>query len=362
MPNNFRRPNLPYINISLPNDKRYQLLTRSNRRPPTDIMIDSDFDYIIDALNILDVAMDGISLGALPGVDVPNNANKLLTTDGDGTSSWIFVQASNILDQSITGDKLFPQTITAIQLVDGGISASKIAPNAITTIKILDANITFPKMAPDSVGAVNLIDANVTLEKMAPNSVDTPNLLDDCVTTPKILDANVTTAKIADANVTTAKILDLNVSTAKIADGAVTLPKMAADVIKVAASKADQIAGTSSNVYTNPLYQQNHPSAVKFWCSFNGTTAGTNAPIAGYNVVSVTKNSTGNYTINYIVPFSSTIYVVTGNCRKTGGVINSIVLDPAILNTTNCVINTYYSAGNQVEDSPFVTVVGYGTQ
>ena len=74
MPNNFRRPNLPYINISLPNDKRYQLLTRSNRRPPTDEMIDTDINYIIDQLNVLDLQMDGITFGAIPGISIPENA------------------------------------------------------------------------------------------------------------------------------------------------------------------------------------------------------------------------------------------------------------------------------------------------
>ncbi len=360
MPNNFRRPNLPYINISLPNDKRYQLLTRSNRRPPTDIMIDSDFDYIIDALNILDVAMDGISLGALPGVDVPNNANKLLTTDGDGTSSWIFVQASNILDQSITGDKLFPQTITAIQLVDGGIPAAKIAPNAITTIKILDANITFPKMAPDSVGTVNLIDANVTLEKMAVDSVGTPNLVNDCVTTIKILDANVTTAKIADANITTPKILDANVTTPKIADGAITLPKIAGGVLTAAASKAEQIAGASNTVYTSPLVQQNHPSAAKFWCSFDGQLAGTNAPIAGYNVATVTRNGVGNYTINFTTSFTSSNYIVIGNCSIT--ILNGLIIVIQNLAPTSCIIRTIYSFTNQPVDTGINFCVGYGLQ
>jgi hypothetical protein len=362
MPRNFSRPNLPYINISLPNDKRYQLLTRSNKRPPTDIMIDSDFDYVIDALNILDVAMDGISLGELPGVDVPDNANKLLTTDGAGNASWVFVQASNILDQSITGNKLFPQTITAIQLADGGIPASKIAPNAITTIKILDENITFPKMAANSVGTINLLDANVTLEKMADDSVDTPNLVDDCVTTPKILDANVTTPKIADANITTPKILDANVTTPKIADGAITLPKIGAGVLTSPASKADQIAAVSNTVYTNPLVQQHHPSAAKFWCKFDGTLTGTNPPIAGYNVTSVTRVGVGNYIINYTVPFSSNNYSIGGSSIN----IPSYYLYIGIISQNQSNGNIFVAAptgpGSALADSPLVNCIGFGLQ
>lgn len=192
MPNNFRRPNLPYINISLPNDKRYQLLTRSNRRPPTDQMIDTDINYIIDGLNVLDLQMEGIALGDIPGIDEPANVGKLLSAPGD----WIFIQASNILDQSITGGKLFPQTITATQLADGGVGADQLGPNAVTTIKILDANVTQDKMGGNSVGTDQIIDLNVTADKLAADSV----------LTDKIVDLNVTTAKIANSNVTLAKL------------------------------------------------------------------------------------------------------------------------------------------------------------
>lgn len=41
------------------------------------------------------------------------------------------------------------------------------------------------------------------------------------------------------------------------------------------------------------------------WCVFNGFTAGTNAPLAGYNVSSVTRNSTGNYTVSMLRPMLS---------------------------------------------------------
>ena len=41
------------------------------------------------------------------------------------------------------------------------------------------------------------------------------------------------------------------------------------------------------------------PATAHAWCTFNGTTAGTNAPLAGYNVTSVTRNSAGNYTVTF---------------------------------------------------------------
>lgn len=360
---NYSRPNPGAATVSRPNDQRYQLLTRNNRRPPTDKLLDLDYNYLIDAANELSVAIDSVSAGILPGVADPSNLNKFPTPDGAGSSTWSFVSDVNIGDGTISGGKIFPQSITAIQLVDGGIPGTKLIPLTITTNLLADECNTLAKQAPNSVDTSNIVNGSITLEKLALDSVSTVKIVDLNITTAKIADANVTTVKIADANITTAKILDANVTTSKVADGAITLPKIAAGVLTAAASKAEQIAAASTTVYTNPAVQQNHPSALKFWCSFDGILAGTNAPISGYNVASVTKNSTGNYTINFIVPFSSTDYIVTGNCRRNiASTINSIVISPNVLNTTNCIIETYYTFSNQVSESPLVFLTGYGTQ
>lgn len=47
---------------------------------------------------------------------------------------------------------------------------------------------------------------------------------------------------------------------------------------------------------------------TKIWCMFNGTTAGTNAPTAGFNVTSVTRNGVGDYTINFGITLSTANY------------------------------------------------------
>lgn len=47
---------------------------------------------------------------------------------------------------------------------------------------------------------------------------------------------------------------------------------------------------------------------ARAWCYFNGGTAGTNAPLAGGNVTSVTRNATGNYTINFTTAMPDTNY------------------------------------------------------
>ena len=315
MPNNFRRPNLPYINISLPNDKRFQLLTRSNRRPPTDQMIDTDINYIIDQLNVLDLQMDGIVLGDIPGINDPANAGKLLSA---GVGSWVFVQASNILDQSITGSKLFPQTITATQLADGGIPGSKVAQNTIDTGNLVDGCNTLAKQAPNSVDTNNLVDGCNTLAKQAPNSVGTDQIIDNSVTLGK---------------------LPLN----------------------FAASKADQITATSSTVYTNPSVQQHHPSSLKFRCSFDGSVVGTNPPTSGYNVPTVQRQSMGRWKINITVPFTTANCDVGVSCA-----LNAINGDPIHANIvqvgSDFVIVACNTFNTVAIDSTYVSVFGWGTQ
>jgi hypothetical protein len=47
------------------------------------------------------------------------------------------------------------------------------------------------------------------------------------------------------------------------------------------------------------------------WCVFDGTLTGTNAPTAGGNVSTVTRNSTGDYTINFTTAMPDANYAVS---------------------------------------------------
>jgi hypothetical protein len=98
------------------------------------------------------------------------------------------------------------------------------------------------------------------------------NIQDGVVGTNDIANNAVTTAKVADANITAAKL-----------------------------------SGAQSGAA--PVY------GARAWCVFNGTTAGTNAPTSGGNVSTVTRNSAGNYTINFTTAMQDANYsiVVSGN-------------------------------------------------
>lgn len=89
--------------------------------------------------------------------------------------------------------------------------------------------------------------------------------------------------------------------------------------VGLAASQA-QVEAASSNVVTiTPANMQYHPAMPKAWVAFDGKTGATATILSDYNVASVTRNSAGNYTVNFTTPFSSTAYGVTGFSEDDSG-------------------------------------------
>lgn len=366
---NFRRPQLPYDNQSLQNDDRFQVLTRTLGAPPTDIMIDSELNYLLDGLNTLDQDIQGVVAGTIPGANVPANANLLVTTDGNGNLSWVPVTNENCQDGSISGTKLIDSSVTEVQIANGAITNDKMAGNAIGTNNLIDLSVTTNKLGGLAVTNAKLAALSVDSTKIQINAIRTGHIQDFAITTAKIANQQVTAAQIANNTITAAQIANQTITetqmannsigTNQLVDASVTLPKIGAGVLTPAAVKADQITGTSTTVYTNPAVQQYHPSSCKFYCSFLGFNPGTNAPTEGYNVTSVTMNSDGNWTINFTVPFTTTTYAVNVTCSLNAGQITvgfirsqatgSVSIGAALLN-------------GDASNPTFITVTGYGIQ
>ncbi len=76
--------------------------------------------------------------------------------------------------------------------------------------------------------------------------------------------------------------------------------------IPLVATQAQEESGSVTTAWTAPGVQQNHPSSAKAWVIFVGT--GTVTILASYNVSSITDNGTGDYSINFTTPFSSSYY------------------------------------------------------
>jgi hypothetical protein len=85
----------------------------------------------------------------------------------------------------------------------------------------------------------------------------------------------------------------------------------------IVATQAEEEAGSSTSVFTSPGTQQYHQSACKAWAK----TVKTGGLSASYNVASMTKNDTGDYTIAWTVDFSSANYTFVGTMAGENGAI-----------------------------------------
>jgi hypothetical protein len=322
MAHNFSRPTLPYQYESRPNNNRYQVLTKALDEPVDDITLDTDFNYLVDSLNQLDTDIQGVVAGNIPGSDNPDNANFVVTLDGNGNLPLKLISDENCEVNSIDGNKLIPQSVTREQLQDNCINASKIESQAVTRFKLANLSVSTNKLDDFAVTSEKLDDLavttgkleslSVTTAKLANLSVSTGKLVDLSVTTGKLADLSVTTLKLADLSVSTGKLVDLSVTTGKLADLSVTAAKIANNTItftqisdSFAATQSQQQSASSSSVFVSPATQQYHPSADKFKCTFDGTATGTNSPLFGYNVTSIVRENIGRYKVNYTNPVNA---------------------------------------------------------
>ena len=90
---------------------------------------------------------------------------------------------------------------------------------------------------------------------------------------------------------------------------------------------------------TAPIY------GCRAWCTFNGTTAGTNAPTSGGNVSTVTRNSAGSYSINLTTAMSDALYSTQCTTSRSAG--SWAYLGASTSSVVNIV--TYNSAGTPTD-------------
>jgi len=105
--------------------------------------------------------------------------------------------------------------------------------------------------------------------------------------------------------------------------------------------------GTNSTSATNCIQ-----GSAKAWVNFDGVTTATIR--ASYNVSSVTRNSTGNYTVNFTNAMVDTNYSVNANGNEfpASGFCYSLNVDS--LSTTAVTLEAYRT------DSSSSAIVDYG--
>ena len=91
------------------------------------------------------------------------------------------------------------------------------------------------------------------------------------------------------------------------------------------------------------------------WCVFNGSTTGTNPPIDGFNVASITRTAEGRYTINFETAMDNSNYALialpSGNNRM------AILSTPALSSAQMAV---RHPIADVDADSNLIAVVVFG--
>ena len=84
---------------------------------------------------------------------------------------------------------------------------------------------------------------------------------------------------------------------------------------------AGRLVVTTLNNDTGVLATQNGMTGIaKAWVNFNGTAA---TVTQAYNVSSITRNTTGTYTINFTTNLASANYAVVGSSNLIGSAANT---------------------------------------
>lgn len=130
------------------------------------------------------------------------------------------------------------------------------------------------------------------------------------------------------------------------------------DLRVTSATKSDQETGTSTTTAVTPAQQKNHDGSAKAWVAFN--SSGTIG--AGYNVTSVTKNATGDFTVNFTTAFASANYVCNVTSETGGGAPLAFVYTSTAKTTTAMRVAFENASGAALTDPTNGHVVCFGRQ
>jgi hypothetical protein len=114
------------------------------------------------------------------------------------------------------------------------------------------------------------------------------------------------------------------------------------------------VAQTISNGTVSTSSANVIQGSAKAWVNFNGTLVSPGSGRANYNVSSVTKAATGDYTINFTNTLPNANYSVLGTVRLQG-ISNTGACDPLSYATGNFRMRTINSAGTGF-DSDIVNI------
>ena len=170
-----------------------------------------------------------------------------------------------------------------------------------------------------------------------------------------ILAGGITSDQIAAGAVDTSELATAAVTAAKM-DG--TLPDGSAMATSTAPIEDEDIANMK---YVDDQVAVSG-SLIKAWVSFDGDDGIING--TGFNVTSVTRDSTGKYTIIWTTAFADDDYAIAGFCGDSGGtggsVTNGTTGTPLAAGTATIETRRNDTAG--LADFNLVTIIAMGDQ
>lgn len=172
----------------------------------------------------------------------------------------------------------------------------------------------------DTVTSTNLNDLGSPTAALTAGSILTADIADDAITPALIADDAITTPAILDANVTFAKLADVIDDDTMATATNTTLAT--SESIKAYVDNSNLITETTGSA---PYY------GCRAFASYNGITRTLNN---GANIVSVTRNSTANYTFIFDVAMPDTNYSVVTGGTNSGANLLSYTSTPQVITKT----------------------------
>lgn len=95
---------------------------------------------------------------------------------------------------------------------------------------------------------------------------------------------------------------------------------------------------------------------ARAWCVFDGTLTGTNPPIAGGNVTSVTRNGVGDYTVNFTTAMPDTALCIVGSTGASGNGVSVHQKGAGTYSSTSATLQVRNQVSNAVSDDGRISV------
>jgi hypothetical protein len=258
--------------------------------------------------------------------------------------------------------------------IDDEYNAIAVAVN--TKADLISPTFTGTPLAPTAVAGTNTTQLATTAFVTA---ADTAAITAERTATATLTNKTLTSPAINTATIVGGSVT--GITDLVVADGGTGVSALTAENVLIGdgTNPVKFVApGTTGNVLTSngttwastapalpPALSTASGSAPSYsaraWVNFNGTLSGTITPTASGNVTSITKNGTGDYTINFTTAMSDANYAVSGVVAlgASSSFISAVVLD-GTKSTTQLRIRTVRVTGGSTvtnEDCANVSVV-----